>query len=225
MRGRSPHNGTSTGIGVSMRVRLFMALVFLLAAPAWSLPGRAPVRTVSVSSSSSMVYAGLSVLSHQAGVASTSATEETKPFLGPLYSGLVLEGQFNVWEDWSFVPVFGMTLFGRKSPEGEEKTSVTILSLRASKPFAESWSFHVGPGFKTYTIKGTGETVQQKNGSSTSTFGTPDDVRSSSTWMIDTGISYQFEPYRAEFSLLLAEPLHSKKQTLSPWLAVTMGVW
>lgn len=172
------------------------------------------------------VYAGIGILNFDAGVASSSATSGTKPFLYQTYTMLSLTSYHSLKGLWQISPIFDFTLIGRKTPEGKAKTSVTTLGARFIRPaFFSGFNFHLGPGLVFYRIDGSGGTVDLNNGSGVSTFGAPNESRASNLIYYDFGVGYQKNKYRFEFSILVTELFKTTKRAISPVLTVNREIF
>lgn len=185
-------------------------------------------RTSSKSSSSlpKGVYGGLGMLNFDAGVASSSASSGTKPFLYQTYTMLSLTSFHSLKGLWQISPIFDLTLIGRKTPEGKAKTAVTVLGARFIRPaFFSGFNFHLGPGLIFYRIDGSGGTVDLNNGSGVSTFGAPNETRASNSIYYDFGVGYQISKYRFELSILVTEPFKTTKRAISPIVAINREIF
>lgn len=174
---------------------------------------------------SNSIHAGLGILTYQPGIASRSATSGSKPYFAETYPMLALKGYYNFYEGWAVSPDLNLTLIGRKSAEGKEKLSVSSFGIRFCRPiFYDHFDLHLGPGLLAYQIKGEGGTQVQSNGSGSSTFGIPNETRTSILGYLDLGMGYQINEYRIELSALITQPFSSTKRAYSPLLTLTMGV-
>jgi hypothetical protein len=200
---------------MSIKIIFFVAALFFFAT---QVHAQSAVTTKSF-------HLGLGLLDHDAGVAADSATSGSKPFFGQLYSQLTLMGFFPVANQWSVSPIFSISIFSKKSPEGNEKTSVTLLGFRFNKPFEQNFDFHLGSGLIAYQIKGSGGTVSQNNGNGTATFGTPGDSKASSQVYYDLGVGYALQKYKFDLSLLVTEIFDSSKLAFNPMFTFTAEIF
>lgn len=176
-------------------------------------------------STTSSYHVGVSLLNHNAGKASSSAQSGDKPFFGQIYNQLDLMAFFPVKNNLIISPIFNLSITSKKSPEGEQKTSVSMIGVRALKPWTSNLDYHFGLGFIAYQIKGSGGNVNLSNGTGVSTFGTPSDTSSSSQLYYDLGLGYSFQKYRIELSTLATEVFAGSKLALNPMLTFSMEIY
>lgn len=218
-----------------MNVKTLVQLILLSSALMMSSISQAQSRRIAQSSSSrssrsssssaTSYHVGLGVLNHNAGKASNSATSGDKPFFGQLYNQLDLAAYFAISNGWSIAPVFNLSIISKKSPEGEQKSSVSLVGVRSHQQFASSFDYHFGLGFIAYQIKGSGGTVLLNNGSGTTTFGTPSDATSSSQLYYDVGLGYTIQKFKINLSTLITEPFGGSKLALNPMLTFSMEIY
>lgn len=95
---------------------------------------------------------GLSLINHNSGSTATSATSTSKPLFADIYNQITLLGFYNLNPNWTISPLFSMSLLGKKSPEGNQKYSLTILGGRFSRDINSNFDFHLGSGLLVYRI-------------------------------------------------------------------------
>lgn len=213
-----------------MKLKLLIQLMILPCALIMSSVSHAQARLAtktsrSSSSSANSYHIGLGLLNHNAGKVATSANSGDKPFFGQIYNQLDFAAYFSISNGWSISPAFNLSLFGKKSPEGEQKSSISLVGVRTHKLFTSNFDYHFGLGFIAYVIKGQGGAVDLNNGAGTTTFGTPSDTTSSSQMYYDLGLGYTYQKYKINFSTLITEAFEGSKLALNPMLTFSMGVF
>ena len=186
---------------------------------------RAPASS-SGSGSDRGLYFGLGILNHNAGQASTSATNASKPYFGEVYPQATFTGMFKIDEEWAIAPSVSYGYPKKTTPEDLMTTNTAFLGVRAHRMlFFDGFDVHFGTGVLYYMMKGKGNAITLNNGSGTSTFGGPTENRTSTLIALDLGLGYQLGDFRLDGSFIVTNVLSSTKRSYSSILSLSMEVW
>lgn len=132
---------------------------------------------------------------------------------GTITYPLLLKYDWKIGTDFFFSPQLTYTIFNRKSAGDSAEVQIWHLMLPFGKNFSFSnFDWFVGPGWLSRSIKGAGGTTELNNGGSVSTFALPGRVVASKVITWNAGISYNTNPHRFAFDLMV-EGMASSKRT------------
>jgi hypothetical protein len=148
---------------------------------------------------------GIGAVAQNMGKVTTSA-DASKSLTGSTYLPELSVGWRIQSGAMGFYPSLGLTILAKKSPEGGQKKSIYTLALPAIFAAGANLELKAGPALQIYSIKGSGGTSEQNNGSSTATFYLPSGSVSSRVFYLDLGLAWLSKQIRGDLDFLITAP-------------------
>ncbi len=140
------------------------------------------------------------------GSGSTSLVSPINAALGPKMSLFLTE-------NLRFEPALEFLLPWRKNIDGNQRTYTTLLKLHAGYFVNPKTEVFAGPGFQWAYLTGEKQAVTQYNGTSQSTYYTPEVSQSTVLGIIGFGVSYYvFDPLRAQLEFTIADAFSNSRR-------------
>lgn len=162
--------------------------------------------TLSAQAADAGPYAGLGMF-FQNMLKVTESEKATRSLYGEVYLPELVAG----YRFWNLFPTFGWTILGKKIPDGEKRRYVMRIDIPYVFPYDAETEIKAGFGMLFHRIRGDGQSVSLRNGSSTSTFYVPSGNRSSATFYLGGGLGLIRNALRFDFDFVLGEPLTRRR--------------
>jgi hypothetical protein len=151
-------------------------------------------------------YAGLGMF-FQNMLKVTESEKAARSLYGEVYLPELVAG----YRFWNVFPTFGWTILGKKINDGEKRRYVMRIDLPYVFGYDSETELKAGFGMLFHRIRGDGQSVSLRNGSSTSTFYVPSGNRSSATFYLSAGLGLIRNAFRFDFDLVAGEPFSRRR--------------